>query len=114
MSIDEFRRKYPNLARELLDEDSGVSLPVDKGFSDPWRGYLPNVYDYLKRCRDEREAIEVVEYLVKHGELSAEEGEHIKELIEKHGLSYFGEKKVDDYYYKTAQAYWRSLRRLKP
>ncbi|MCI4462031.1 MAG: DUF2095 family protein [Thermogladius sp.] len=113
MSIDEFRRRYPHLAREILESSNsgGLKLTVDKGFSDPWQGYLPNVSDYLRRCKSESEAYEVIEYLVKHGELSADEGEELKKTIREHGLRYFGERKMDDYYYKVAKSYWKSARK---
>jgi len=112
MSTDEFRRKYPNLAKEILDgQYEGIRLTVDQGFSDPWHGYLPNVYDYLRRCRDESEAVEVIEYLVRRGEIPLEEGEELKRAVREHGLAYFGERKSPDYYYKAAQRYWKSLRK---
>lgn len=112
MSVDEFRRKYPNLAREVLDgQGASLSLRVDVGFSDPWRGYLPGVYDYLRRCKSVQEAEEVLEYLVRHGEISSEDADEIRRIIREKGLEYFGKRKEDDYYYKTARAYWESLKR---
>jgi len=109
--IDEFRRKYPHIASEILDEDSksSITLTVDMGVSDPWHGYIPTVIDYIRRCKNIDEAFEVIDYLVNHGELSPGEGEELKETLKSKGLDYFGGRKEADYYYKEAKRYWERL-----
>jgi len=118
MSIDEFRRKYPHLAREILDgEGLGIALEIESDkpvLDDPWRGYLPGVVDYLRRCKTVDEAFQVLDYMEKHGEITREEAEKYRSIIREHGLEYFGPRKEDDYYYKTAVKYWRKqLRKQK-
>lgn len=116
MSLEEFRRKYPHLARELLDEEhdesSDLELVVEHLPPDPWRGYVPTVVDYLRRCKDLDEAFEVINYLEKHGELSHEDAEEYRRILREKGLEYFGKRKGENYYYRKALEYWRILNRL--
>jgi len=112
MSIDEFRRKFPHLAQEILDENSpGLAIEIEREdvYPDPWRGYLPTPVDYIRRCKTLEEAYEVIDYLEKHGELTREEAESFRKILKEHGLSYFGPRKEDDYYYKKAKEYWLKL-----
>ncbi|MET1160692.1 MAG: DUF2095 family protein [Thermoprotei archaeon] len=111
MSIDEFKKKFPHLAREILG-DEGVSIKVRferRKLPDPWRGYIPGPVDYIRRCKTIEEALEVIDYLEKRGEISHEEAEEYRRLLKEKGLSYFGPFKEDDYYYKKAYEYWRKL-----
>lgn len=108
--IDDFKKKYPHLAREVLeDKDVSLKLSVHMGFSDPWSGYTPTVVDYIRRCKSLEEAFKVVDYLVNHGELDAREGEELKAILERNGIEYFGGRKQDDYYYKEAKRYWEKI-----
>ncbi|ADV65618.1 DUF2095 family protein [Desulfurococcus mucosus] len=106
--IDDFRKKYPHLAREILDGEGGqsIELTVDMGYSDPWSGYVPTVIDYIRRCKSVSEALEVIDYLVKHEELSTRDAEELRTLLREKGLEFFGGRKQDDYYYKEARRYW--------
>lgn len=117
MSIDEFKKKFPHLAREIL-EDEGIGLTIeinrdDKPVLDPWRGYLPTLQDYIRRCKTIEEAYEVIDYLEKRGEITSEEAHEYRVLLKKYGLEYFGPRKEDDYYYKKAREYWSKLRMRK-
>ncbi|RLG81535.1 MAG: DUF2095 domain-containing protein [Thermoprotei archaeon] len=116
MSIDEFKKRFPHLAKEILEgENSKISLRIERHhlLPDPWRGYTPGVSDYLRRCKSVSEALEVISYLEKRGEISEEEAKEYREIIENKGLSFFGPPKEDDYYYKKAYEYWRKLARRK-
>ncbi len=116
MSIDEFRKKFPHLAREILDEEGiGLTISVDskKMIPDPWRGYTPGPRDYIRRCKSVEEALEVIDYLEKHGEITKEEADEYRSILKKHGLEYFGNKKGDDYYYKKAYEFWRKQKYVK-
>ncbi|MCY0867898.1 MAG: DUF2095 family protein [Desulfurococcus sp.] len=112
--IEDFKEKYPNLAREILDGEGEGDLKIifDASYIDPWKGYLPSAIDYIRRCKTVEEALEVLDYLVKHEELSVEEGVRLRRILEEKGLEYFGRRKEDDYYYKEARKFWRTLNRL--
>lgn len=114
MRIEDFRKKYPHLARELLDEDTGMDLEliIERMPPDPWRGYTPGVIDYLRRCKDLEEAFEVIDYLERMGELTREEAEEYRAILREKGLEAFGPPKEDNYYYKKATEYWKMLERM--
>ncbi len=108
MNIREFKKKYPNLARELLnDEGLGITVSFERKLDDPWRGYLPGPIDYIRRAKDVEEALKVIEYLEKRGEITKDEAEYYREKLIKEGIEAFGPRKEDNYYYKKALEYWR-------
>jgi hypothetical protein len=109
ISIDEFRKRYPHLAKELSEENMDIVLQVDRWPVDPWRGYVPSVEDYLRRCNTADEAYEVIDYLEKHGRLNSEEASRYRSILKEKGLSAFGPHKEDDYYYRKAREYWRKM-----
>lgn len=94
--INEFKKKYPHLAEELLKE-RGIRVKFDI-----FRGYQPGVVDFIRRCDTEEEAIEIVDYLERRGELSHDEAEEIRRKILEEGVRSFGPKKEDGYYLKVA------------
>lgn len=94
--VEEFKRKYPHLAEEVLGR-KGIRLKFDI-----FRGYQPGVIDFIRRCDTEEEAIEIVDYLEKRGELTPDEAEEIRRKIQREGVRSFGPKKEDGYYLKMA------------
>ncbi len=110
INIDELKKKYPHLAKELLEKPEGdLVLTVRKPLPDPWRGYLPGPIDYIRRCKSREEAIKVVDYLEKHGEITKEEADELRNIINNKGLEFFGPHKRDNYYYRKAVEYWKKL-----
>ncbi len=112
ISIEEFRKRFPNLAREILDEQDGASITLSFSTSaavDPWRGYVPGPIDYLRRAKTVEEAREVIEYLLRHGEITEDEARQYLALLDEKGLDAFGPRKDADYYYRVALEYWRLL-----
>ena len=110
INIDEFKRKYPKLAEELLSNKTpSIKLKFSVESIDPWRGYIPTVVDYIRRCKTIEEAYEVIDYLVRRGELSSDEAEKLRKTLKEKGLDAFG-KKEDNYYYKQAKKYWSKIR----
>lgn len=108
--IDEFKKKYPRLADEILSgKTKQNNLQIQ--LLDPWRGYVPTVVDYIRRCKTVEEAFEVLDYLVKRGELTQEQAEKYREVLRSGGIEAFGGRKEDDYYYREAVKYWNKLAR---
>jgi len=111
MKTEDFKKKFPHLAKEILSDDQQLTLRVDIKMPDPWRGYTPGIEDYIRRCRTVDEALKVVDYLEKRGEINHAEADNYRKLLREKGLSYFGPRKEDDYYYKKAQDFWKKMRR---
>ncbi|MFZ8791589.1 MAG: DUF2095 family protein [Thermosphaera aggregans] len=112
--LEEFKKKYPNLYREIVEkEGKSITVGFDPSTIDPWRGYVPSVVDYIRRCKSVEEALEVVNYLRQRGEIGEREASELRSILEDKGLGFFGERKGDDYYYREASRYWESLRAKK-
>ncbi|NWF96431.1 MAG: DUF2095 family protein [Candidatus Thorarchaeota archaeon] len=103
---DEFSRAFPALTREMREGTSkeyrisGVRQrmnneqeprPADKTF-------YPDVVDYIRRCDTISQAMEIVDYLAKRGEISTSEAKSIKTQLRSEGLRSFGTKKETDHY----------------
>lgn len=105
--MDEFKRKYPHLYRELA-EGAAPSLKLKVSF-DPWRGYTPTPVDYIRRCKTVDEAREVLDYLLSRREISESEYSQLMNILVKGGLEAFGGRKPDNYYYRAAVEIIRKL-----
>ena len=93
----EFKRKYPNLARELEDEETKVQVDRVQRF-DKFRGYTPTPIDYLRRCDTMEQAIQTIEYLEGRKEITREYAEELKKQLREKGVRSFGPTKDEDYY----------------
>jgi hypothetical protein len=94
--VEEFKKKYPHLAEEVFG-DKGIKVKFDI-----FRGYRPGVIDFIRRCDTEEEAIEIVNYLERRGELTQDEAEEIRRKIRREGVRSFGPKKDNGWYLKQA------------
>jgi len=98
---EEFKRKYPNLARELEDGAAKVQIDRVQRF-DKFRSYTPTPINYLRRCDTEEEAIQTIEYLEGRKEITREYAEELRKQLKEKGVRSFGPKKEEDYYLKQA------------
>jgi len=67
-----------------------------------FRGYNPDVIDFLRRCDNEKQAYEIIDYLEKRKEISAEYASQLRKQLRERGVRSFGSKKEDGYYLKQA------------
>ncbi len=93
--IEEFKKKFPHLAKEL---EEGVGVRRIKDLVEETPPYLPSAVDYLRRCHSLEEALEVLEYLVRTGQISEDEGRELKDRVLKDGLESLGPRKNFGYY----------------
>jgi len=97
----EFKKKYPKLADEL---EQGVgktqlNFEVEKPKSKrKFAGYDPNVIDFIRRCTNETQALEIIEYMRNREEISMDEAERLCKQLEEEGLHSFGRRKTPGYY----------------
>jgi hypothetical protein len=59
---------------------------------------VPDIVDYIRRCDTVSQALEIVDYMLKRGEISRSEAKDIKTRLKSEGLRSFGEKKEKDHY----------------
>ncbi len=62
------------------------------------RGYVPNVFDYIRRCDSIEEAFQIIDFLVSRRELPEKVACVIKRRIIERGLRFYGPKKQVGYY----------------
>ena len=100
---DEFRRKFPHLAKEI--EDKEMSVRIDSVRTEPveeeretFSGHTPDAIDFVRRCDTVEEALEIINYLEKRGELSFDQAVRLRAQLKTHGLRSFGPKKEVGYY----------------
>jgi len=98
---EEFKRKYPNLAREL--EEGTAKVQIDSvQRSDEFQGYTPTPIDYFRRCDTEEQAIRTIEYLERRKEITREYAEELMKQLKEMGVRSFGPRKEKDYYLEQA------------
>lgn len=109
---DEFRDSFPALSDEL-ESGSTQELPIrgvrtlsgeeseEKKTEEETAqvvGWTPDVVDYIRRCDTKTQAVEIIDYLLKKGDLSQKEARDIKSQLRTQGLRSFGSKKERDHY----------------
>ena len=106
MTDEEFKDTFPAISDELEQgltqkyRIEGVRSTVsEKTEETPSEGtYIPGVIDYIRRCDTLKQAIEIVEWMLKRGEITRAEARDIKSQLKSEGLRSFGSKKEKDYY----------------
>ena len=73
------------------DSDESVSAGREETF-------LPDVVDFIRRCDNESEALEIIEFMVKRRELTETQAKAMKKQLKEEGLRSFGAKKERDHY----------------
>lgn len=102
ISLEELRKRYPNLYRELM-----ASRGIKLRFKDPLRGFQPGAIDFIRRAETKEQAIEVIDYLERRGEIPHDYAEELRDIINEHGPRFFGERKEDGYYLKRFWLYYQ-------
>jgi len=104
---EEFEKAFPALSREL--EGAGLSIEAyrlsereaieeeELGSMD-FSGYTPNVVDFLRRCETDEEALEIINWMEKRGEITPEMAIDLRITLTKKGVRVFGPKKEWGWY----------------
>jgi hypothetical protein len=119
LSIEEFRKQYPHLSREMEGsgkedgtEEEGLEGEVEEeeevqGEGGQERretaeseGYEPTVLDYLARCDTDKQALEIIDYMERRGEISKEQAASLRRRLKEKGVRTFGQKRGSNHYYK--------------
>lgn len=115
------KKHFPNLAREIKEKQT-ASLPISGFRSDSEVGeriaskfpskkkpkfwsYNPDVIDFIRRCDDEEQALEIIEFLERRGEISEEYASKLKKQLRERGVRSFGSKKEPGWYFKEDPYY---------
>ena len=108
MEIDKkrFKRMFPHLAKELEIKEHKIPITSirsdlqtgEKSSSRGFDSYMPDVIDFIRRCDNEQQAKEIVNYLEKREEISREYARRLKKQLREKGVRSFGSKKEEGYY----------------
>ncbi|AAL81732.1 hypothetical protein PF1608 [Pyrococcus furiosus DSM 3638] len=107
--IEEFRQRFPALAREL-EEDRGIEISgirldeyqvleeeEEEGKID-FSGYNPTIIDFLRRCDTDEQALEIINWMEEHGEITPEMAKELRVTLVHKGVRAFGPKKEWGWY----------------
>lgn len=110
---ERFRKMFPNLAREIDDEEKKV--PIDSVRTETktaeksattqkdLSNYDPDVIDFLRRCDNVQQAEEIITYMQNRGEITPECARKLRQQLKKKGIRSFGSKKEEGYYFKVRE-----------
>jgi hypothetical protein len=62
---------------------------------------MPDVVDFIRRCDNEKQALEIVDFMLNRGEISDEYAGRLRKQLRSKGVRSFGSKKEDDYYSRS-------------
>lgn len=99
----ELEKMFPNLNKEMQDKTGSVSIDsvhTEPSEPNPLRGYNPDVVDFLRRCENDGEGEEIIDFLEKRGEISPNHAVTLRRQLQEKGIRSFGLKKEMDYYLK--------------
>ena len=109
---EQFKKMFPHLAKEM-EEDSENSeehkiqinsvrsnLETREKISGKFGTYMPDAVDFIRRCDNEKQAQEIIDYLEKKGEVTSEYARRLRKQLREKGVRSFGTKKEEGYYFK--------------
>ncbi|MGB9135297.1 MAG: DUF2095 family protein [Candidatus Bathyarchaeia archaeon] len=110
---DQFKKTFPNLAREMNDEEKKVtidSIRTDTKTAEKTAtnqknlsNYDPNIIDFLRRCDNPQQAEEIITYMQSRGEITPDYAKKLRQQLKKKGIRSFGSKREEGYYFKVSE-----------
>lgn len=105
---ERFRKMFPHLAKELESGESKVGIcsmrsdinAGERAASSCFEGYAPDIIDFLRRCDTNEQAVEIIDFMERRNEISAEYAGKLRKQLKERGVRSFGSKKETDYYLK--------------
>lgn len=107
---EQLLERLPHLAKEIESSTSDVliegvrweetnrtqqSITTDKP---RFSGHSPDVVDFLRRCATEDEAIQIIDFLEKRGEITSIHAKELRRQLQTQGVRSFGSKKSWGHY----------------
>ncbi|MBA7501888.1 hypothetical protein ES706_00463 [subsurface metagenome] len=100
----EFRRKYPNLTEELGGAGTvkiqavRTSAKEAEKTSHNLHGYEPTAVDFIRRCENDAQALEIINFLEKNGKIEPSYARHLRAQLAERGLQSFGKRRKSGCY----------------
>lgn len=101
-----FKQMFPSLANEMDTKQSHVAISAvrsdshagERASAKRFDNYMPDAIDFIRRCDNEKQADEIIDYLEKRQEVSREYAQRLRKQLKAKGVRSFGPKKQEDYY----------------
>ena len=110
MEKKKFKEIFPHLANELENGQNKVSLSeIDEekkkhtSTGRKWAGYVPDIIDFIRRCENNEQVLEIIDYMEENNEISAEKAKELREKLADDGVRSFGAIKEKDYYHRNVR-----------
>ncbi len=98
-TVDKFRRRFPTLAKEMGGHGT-IKIKAVRSYSKEaekaahWMyGYNPTTIDFIRRCEDEKQALEIIEFQEAKGEIEPSYARRLRAQLAKRGLRSFGKRR---------------------
>jgi hypothetical protein len=102
---EDSRKRFPKISYEIGQRTSVVRISAVRSDHKEAekavhcvQGYEPTTIDYLRRCENDGQALEIINFLEEKGEIDASYARKLREQLTRHGLRSFGKKKDLGYY----------------
>ncbi|MHA1611349.1 MAG: DUF2095 family protein [Promethearchaeota archaeon] len=96
--IKEFQDSLPNLSSELTSSKDTQPDVVISGVKFNETPQDPKIVDFFQRCETEAQALEILSYMNKQGEISDNEASEMKHQLKSKGVRSFGPRKTSGHY----------------
>lgn len=98
-TVDKFRRRCPTLAKELggpgtikIKAVRSSAKEAEKA-AHSMHGYHPTIIDFIRRCENEKQALEIIEFQEARGEIGSGYAKRLRAQLAKLGLRSFGKQR---------------------
>lgn len=106
---ERLNRMFPSLAEEMESSEhktviNSVRTDADAGekaASENFTHYMPDIIDFIRRCRTEEQAEEIIAYMEKRREIRKQYVARLRKQLKKKGVRSFGPKKEEGYYFNS-------------
>ena len=98
-SWEEFRKKFPHLAKELGGKGTlridavRTSLKEAEKVAHSFQGYEPTAVDFIRRCDTDEQALEIINFMEQKGDIDPEYAKRLRVQLARLGLRSFGPKR---------------------
>ncbi|MHA1230198.1 MAG: DUF2095 family protein [Candidatus Helarchaeota archaeon] len=106
---EEFKKKFPHLAKEILEKRQSIPISSIRSEQKQKKSNEDQIYDelrnpdvisFIRRADTEEQAMEIIDYCLKRGEIDEEYAKELKNQLSMLGVRSFGPKKEPGYYEK--------------
>ncbi len=94
--LGEFKKEYPNLAEEWGGDGTvrinavRTSVKEAEKATHSVQGYEPTAIDFIRRCENNDQALEIIAFLEEQGEITSDYARRLRVQLVERGLRSFG------------------------